>query len=303
MKKMLFPVTQKNPRMGEGSAVLLRDGRVFLIYSKFTGTGDADHSDLAGGILDPVTGTFSDERLLFAESHYLNQMSVSLERLADGSIGCVFIRKLGASHDLGFFTRSCDECRSWSTPRVISYIDPSDYFVVNNDRLRQLSSGRLVLPVCPYPDGFKTIPSYLAVWYSDDLGTTWHASEKVPPCAAPPRPEPYLAETDWAEVCRYPYREPGSSRLWCVFNDRSGVVFGDAEKKWGWRTPLTLSYSDDNGHSWTKYKQIEDDSHNYCYTSMTFLGKTLLLTYYESENRSDGTRRNLAGLKMQTVEL
>ena len=72
---------------------------------------------------------------------------------------------------------------------------------------------------------------------------------------------------------------------------------------WSWRTPLTLSYSDDNGRSWTKYEQIEDESHNYCYTSMTFLGKTLLLTYYESENREDGTRRNLASLKMQTVQL
>ena len=71
----------------------------------------------------------------------------------------------------------------------------------------------------------------------------------------------------------------------------------------GWRTPLTLGYSDDNGRTWTKFRQIEDDGHNYCYTSMTFIGKTLLLSYYESENRADGTRRNLASLKIQTVEL
>ena len=193
------------------------------------------------------------------------------------------------------------------------------------------------------------------------MGKSWRASEVIPPCAAPPRPEPYAAESDWGEICRYPYkeqepgveecadgtlfyycrtylgcmygawsrdrgktftelepvrdivspvapqsirREPGTARLWCVFNDRSHVTFGDASKFWGWRTPLALSYSDDNGHSWTKFRQIEDESHNYCYTSMTFLGKTLLLTYYESENCADGLhRRNLASLKLQTVEL
>ena len=361
MKKILFPFSAKYPRMGEGSTVLLKDGRVFMIYSKFTGTADHDHSELAGGILDPVTGTFSDERILFSGGHYLNQMSVSLERLADGSVGCVFIRKLGAGHDLGYFSCSCDECATWSEPVVLSYVDPSDYFVVNNDRLRQLSSGRLVLPVCVYPGGFKEVPSYLAVWYSDDMGKSWRASGKIRPCAAPPRPEPYAAESDWSEICRYPYkeqepgveecadgtlfyycrtylgcmygawsrdrgrtftalepirdivspvapqsirREPGTARLWCVFNDRSHVTFGDASKFWGWRTPLALSYSDDNGHSWAKYQQIEDESHNYCYTSMTFLKKTLLLTYYESENCADGLhRRNLASLKVQTVEL
>ena len=36
---------------------------------------------------------------------------------------------------------------------------------------------------------------------------------------------------------------------------------------------------------------------------MTFKGKLLILTYYESENREDGTRRNLGALKMQTVQL
>jgi hypothetical protein len=82
------------------------------------------------------------------------------------------------------------------------------------------------------------------------------------------------------------------------------VIFGDTENNWHWRTPLTLAYSDDNGRSWHNYQQIEDDSHNYCYTSITFTEpKKALLTYYESENCADGTRRNLASLKAQIIEL
>jgi hypothetical protein len=357
MKQILFPFTAKDPRSGEGSAILLKDGRVFMIYSKFTGTADHDRSDLAGGILDPVTGTFSGERVLFGEGHYLNQMSVSLERFSDGTVGCVFLRKLSAHHDLIIFSRSRDECRSWSRPEIISNVFSSAYFTVNNDRLRQLSSGRLTIPVSV---GEEEERSYRSLLYSDDSGTTWKVSKTIQPCAAPPKPEPYAAETSWEEICSFRHREqepgveecadgtlfyycrtclgfmygawsrdrgetftelepirdivsplapqsirrqPGTARLWCVWNDRSGVAFGDAKKMWGWRTPLTLGYSDDNGRTWTKFRQIEDDGHNYCYTSMTFIGKTLLLSYYESENRADGTRRNLASLKIQTVEL
>ena len=172
MKKMLFPFTAENPRTGEGSAVLLRDGRVFLLFSRFSGAADHDGSCLAGGFLDVETGRLSEERILFPEGHWLNQMSVSLERLLDGSVGLVFMRKLSAGHAVVLFSRSPDECRSWTEPRMISHAFAGDYFVVNNDRLRALSSGRLVLPVCVYSGGFKGVPSCLVLWYSDDMGTT-----------------------------------------------------------------------------------------------------------------------------------
>ena len=65
-----------------------------------------------------------------------------------------------------------------------------------------------------------------------------------------------------------------------------------------------LAYSDDNGRHWQKFRKIEDESHNYCYTSITFVeSKKVLLTYYESENRADGTRRNLASFKVQILDL
>lgn len=361
MKQILLPFSEENPRSGEGSAIVLEDGRVFMVFSRFTGEGDDDRCELTGGILDPVTGRFSEERVLFTQGDYINQMSASLERLADGSVGCVFLRKIGGGRGLCLFSCSTDECRSWSEPAVISHVEQADYFVVNNDRLRQLSSGRLVLPVCVYPAGFGEVPSHLSLWSSDDSGKTWRTSETIRPCADPPNLSPDdVSETWWREICGFPNREqepgveecadgrlfyycrtdlgyvygawsrdrgetftelepvreiisplapqsirrqPGMARLWCVWNDRSGVAFRNKEQHWNWRTPLTLGWSDDNGHSWTKYRRIEDESHNYCYASMTFLGKTLLLTYYESENRANGTRRNLASFKMQTVEL
>lgn len=360
MKKIIFPISEAHPRCGEGSTVLLNDGRIYMVSCRFDGGADHSYSILLGAYLDPETGEMSEEQPLFNDSYFLNQMSASLERLNDGSIGLLFLRKLSEHHDLVLFARSFDECRTWSTPKVISYVNQQDYYVVNNDRLRQLRSGRLLVPVCVYPEpGENFNNSYLELWYSDDMGESWSRSEKLLSCAAPPRPEPYAAVEPWENIvanykeeepgveeaadgslfyyCRtiwgYMYqavsqdqgksfsvlepqkdivcprapqsirREPGTERFWCVYNDRSGVEFGHPDKHWGWRTPLTLAYSDDNGRSWTNYQQIEDESHNYCYTSMTFMGKKLLLTYYESENRPDGTRRNLGSLKMQTVDL
>ena len=362
MKKILVPFSEATPRCGEGSCVLLADGRVLIVYTRFNGSEDHAKGELYAAYIDPETGTLSGEKMILKRGNYINQMSISLERLSDNSIALVWGRKYSQHHDRWLFSRSTDEGESWSEPRIIFPDHTADYSVINNDRLRQLKSGRLVLPVCAYPRGFDETqtPSWLELWYSDDMGEHWHASKEVRRCAEPPRPEPYLCEAPFEEVCAFRYREqepgveecadgtlyyycrthlgsmynawskdqgktfteltaqrdiispvapqsirrqPGSERLWCVYNDRSTVAFGDAENHWGWRTPLTLAYSDDNGHSWKNYKLLEDDSHNYCYTSMTFIGKKLFLTYYESENRADGTRRNLASLKAQTVEL
>lgn len=362
MKKVLVPSSKGCPRCGEGSGVLLEDGRILLVYTCFTGNEDHAPGELFSAYFDPETGDFTDRKMILKKGHYINQMSISLERLADNSIALAWGRKFSQHHDRWFFCRSPDEGKSWSEPRIMCPEHPADYLVSNNDRLRQLKNGRLVLPVCAYPRGFdgSPLPSFLELWYSDDVGENWHRSGVIAPCQAPPKPDPYAAEASFEEICDSPFleqepgveecadgtlyyfcrtplgymynawsqdqgktfteltpqkdiisplapqairRQPGSNRLWCVYNDRSSVVFGDPEKHWSWRTPLTIAYSDDNGHSWKNWKQIEDDSHNYCYTSLTFAGKLLVMTYYESENRPDGTRRNLASFKAQCVEL
>jgi hypothetical protein len=94
--------------------------------------------------------------------------------------------------------------------------------------------------------------------------------------------------------------------LLCIYNDRRHVAFADSEKSWNWRTPLSIAVSDDNANSWQVLGNIEDESHNYCYTSILFLKDKILLTYYESENTiQDGkeVRRNLASMKMQSLSI
>ncbi len=365
VRNYLWSITPEIPRAGEGSAVLLRDGRIFLVYSRFQG-GGADHStaDLFGGILSLPDGNLSETRVLFPAPEALNQMSVSLERLQDGSIGILFIRKLTPHTDQVFFAYSRDEAKSWSEPVNCSQCCPQfPYLVVNNDRLRQFSTGRLAIPANFYARGAHTPEnlelSRIGIIYSDDYGRTWQLSQHLiiepeniipPPVIAPDDPK---AWDQWAKYqfrqqepgveqlydgsiylyCRttlgymyharsYDYgctwtplrpcldlpspcgpqsirRIPGKKRLLCLYNDHHGQAF--AGPNWSWRTPLTLAASDDNGQSWQILGEVEDNRHNYCYTSMLFLEDKLLLTEYESENLEDGHRRNLANLKMQLV--
>ena len=73
---------------------------------------------------------------------------------------------------------SNDECRSWSEPVEITDV-PSAYFVVNNDRLVQLKSGRLILPAAhhQYKDAGKFGTGIIKFFLSDDNGKSWRLSK------------------------------------------------------------------------------------------------------------------------------
>ena len=367
-RQIIVPHTPDLPRSGEGSAIVLKDGSILMIYNQFTGGGaDHDAAVLFGGTLNPLTGEMRGGRVFFEDRKAVNQCNAGLERLANGDLGIVFLRRTAKDEDDLFFSRSADEGGTWSPPVKVNACCEDKFIVVNNDRFRRLSSGRLAIPAALYPDrGDRSRPCTLAMFYSDDDGATWAISERIkildknltPPHAMHPD-----AGQAWKDGCEYYAKEqepgveeladgrlllycrtfvaymyqaysadggaswtelkaatdivspcspqsirriPGSRRLLCVFNNRRHVAFGDAEHFWHGRTPLTLAASDDDAATWQILGNIEDESHDHCYTSMLFFGNKLLLTYHESENSiKDGkpVRRALASLKMLLLDL
>ncbi len=364
-KQIIVPPSEAEPRSGEGSAVLLKNGEILFIYSRFTGGGaDHDTADLFGGILDPASGDIKDGRIFFDDPGALNQMAVCLERFRNGDIGIAYIRKSAPDADDIFFSSSADEGKNWSKSVRVNSVSDEKYVVVNSDRMRQFSSGRIAIPAAL--KGTPQESSSLGMFYSDDDGKTWHLSTRARVMDENIIPPHALREQDrqyWDDGCNYEHRLqepgveemadgriliycrttlgymyqaysedngetwsdlkaapeivataspqsirriPGSRRLLCFFNDRREASFANADENWNWRTPLTLAVSDDNAESWRIVGNIEDDSHNYCYTSILFLDDKVLLTYYESENTvKDGKeeRRNLAFLKMMLLDL
>lgn len=96
-------------------------------------------------------------------------------------------------------------------------------------------------------------------------------------------------------------RLPASGHLLMLYNDRGPLAWG--EKDFHFRTPLSIAISRDEGQTWEKRGELEDDSRNYCYYSILFVGPKFVISYYESAptiKSGKATRRNLASLKVCT---
>ena len=176
--------TDGSPRNSEGAFLTLAGGRVVFVYSAFYGGGGDDAAArIAGRWSDDGGRTWSDppETVVDNEGQQ-NVMGVSLLRLPDESIALFYAVKNGF-HDCRLHMRtSTDEANTWSAPRRV--IDAPGYFVVNNDRVVQLSTGRLVVPAALHRCKAEQHTHWtsfdhrgIAVWFlSDDGGTTWRES-------------------------------------------------------------------------------------------------------------------------------
>lgn len=250
-------------RDGEGSVARAADGSLLLAYTHFE-DGGADHSKAV-----VVTRRSTDNGRTWSErtclvkppAGALNVMSVSLLPLRDGRLGCVYILKWTAKTRLiPYFLTSADSGRTWSDPVAVT--DEEGYFVVNNDRLIQLESGRLLLPAAHHrrkpgtedEDDEETWNAYCGCFLSDDGGTTWRKSR------------------DWKRYDKANWREP----IACVRDNpeidevirkrqnvlqEPGVVALGGDRLYGWARSLCYIYrtwSDDGGETWQDYTALPD---------------------------------------------
>ena len=298
-KLRLLPPSPGNPRNSEGAFIQLHDGRLFFAYSHFYG-GSADNSParITGRFSRDNGRTWTDQDVLVIDNEGReNVMSVSLLRLDTGQIALFYIVKNGWNDCKLYMRLSDDEARTWS-PRVCT-MPHEGYHVVNNDRVIQLSSGRLVVPAAyhPCPDGTRATWSSRGIsmcFLSDDGGHTWRTSRSH--LEGPPESRSGLQEPGVVEL------KDGSLMMWmrtdqgCQFRSYSydgGDTWSPAEPTdiisplspasikripatgdlllvWndhsqvdaslkGKRTPLTTAISRDEGRSWEKIKVLEDD--------------------------------------------
>lgn len=170
-----------NARNSEGAFVTLGDGSLLFAYTRYQ-TQWADHASADIVLRRSRDGgrSWSDhDELLLANEGRQNVMSVSLLRLQHGAIAFFYLRKNGPDDCHPYLRLSNDEGRSWSEP--ISTIAAPGYFVLNNDRVIQLQSGRLLLPVAYHR--LRSAQALdmrgIALWYlSDDQGQTWREARQ-----------------------------------------------------------------------------------------------------------------------------
>jgi hypothetical protein len=310
-----------NPRNTEGDFITLKDGRILFIYSHFIkGANDSPHSDfgnayLAGRYSSDQGKTWSQEDIkIVGQEGKMNVMSVSLLRLQNGRIALFYLKKNSLSDCIPYMRLSDDEAETWSEPvRCIS--DNKGYFVVNNNRVIQLKSGRLMMPSSLHKTENSEYSNSGRIWcyYSDNNGTSWKRSGEVLKADSVITQEPAVIELKngdimmliranhgiqyksisidkgqtWSKAepstIKSPLspasvaRIPSTGDLLLVWNNNGEKGPGYFKGK---RNPFTVAVSKDEGKTWQNIKNIEDDPDRaFCYGAIHFTSDHVLIAY------------------------
>lgn len=292
--------------------VLLRDGRILFVFSRFTGgSGDHDQAHLARTYSSDGGRSWSEPEVLVAAEGRMNVMSVSLLRLASGRIAMSYVRKNSTSDCRPVIRFSSDEGETWSD--AVEVTGRVCYHVVNNDRLVQLSSGRLLIPAavyCPAIGRHDTAPALC--FLSDDEGQSWRSGSGGAAIPGLDAEEPGVVELKGGRLVMfirnqtgYIYRaysadggdtwsDPRPTAIPCA--KRSPIsckripATGDLLMVWNRRlpdagapyrrTPLTCAVSSDEGETWKHVRDLEvDPDRGFCYTAILFNKDEVVLAY------------------------
>lgn len=190
-----FAPDKTNPRNSEGAFVTLKDGSIMFAYTRYSGADgdDGAPADIYACVSKNSGEDFCNPYPLFLRRDIdaQNLMSVSFVRMNNGDLGIVFLKKSRPYQCIPYFSRSCDEGVTWSTPARC--IEDSGYFVLNNDRVIKLRDGTIMFAVAYTPvtvteeadgDTFKKgvigHPAEVWVYRSCDDGATWRKTSVVP---------------------------------------------------------------------------------------------------------------------------
>lgn len=224
-----------NPRNGEGSFIRLKNGVIVFGYTEFFGDSfDDDATARICAVFSADEGeTWSERKILFEKPKDAgNIMSLSFLRMNNGDIGAFYIVKNPDRTDKIVFRRSADEGKTWSEPiNTLDCLEVADYYVINNDRVIRLQSGRIIYAAARHTvlntdEDFT--PGVICFFISDDDGKTWYKTDTEFAC-------PFAKNPDG-------YEEPGlyefsDGRLWCYIRTSLGFQFE--------------SFSADGGMTWT----------------------------------------------------
>jgi sialidase-1 len=319
--------TEGNPRNSEGDFIKLSDGRILFIYTRFTG-GSADHASarLASRISADGGRTWSNrDEVVPAKQGQQNTMSVSLLRLNSGKIALFYLVKNSRTDCRAYMQFSTDEARTWSEPQLT--MPDEGYYVVNNDRVVQLSSGRIVIPAAWHrrieQKEFNNRATALC-FLSDDEGKTWRRSRGMvdpPPEGKSALQEPLVVEFEDHRLLMLCRTELGSQ--YRCYSDDGGETWSPAQPSdiksplspaslkripstgdlllvWNdhskideslkdKRTPLAAAVSRDEGRTWSAPRIIEPDPDGwFCYTAIEFIDDRALLSYCAGKGRKEG---------------
>jgi photosystem II stability/assembly factor-like uncharacterized protein len=167
-------------------------------------------------------------RMAWALPGMISDGGISFLRLHDGRLAFLAHRHVEGLHGGGLpvISFSEDDGQNWTAARTVG--EPEGVWYVMNERLIQLGSGRLVVPVSHMPTGTGTYEGDRNLglcFFSDDGGETWQRSR---------RPADLADSRGMAEPC---VAEVAPGRLLMLARTGSGCLY--------------RAGSDDGGDTWS----------------------------------------------------
>jgi sialidase-1 len=333
---IIAAATDESPRNSEGDIVVLSDGSLLAAWTEFYGGARDDSAARISAKHSTDSGKTWGERFVLRENTgKQNVMSASFLRLSSGELLLFYLEKHSRSDLDGVVVRSGNDGKAWSQPILIT---PEDgYFVTNNARVVQLSSGRIVAPFAYTPEVWKKGNVFKTVcYYSDDGGETWTRGKGE--CSAPKRGamEPGLIEKADGTVLQIIRTQMGKqwfaeskdgcntwteAKPWTVVSPEAPATLAKLPGDRGWlvlhnptidptdshngaRTPLVAAISKDEGQTWSKPKAIESSpADTYSYISVDFHDGRALITYYLRHGKNDLRKTEKISWKFKSVPL
>ncbi len=296
---VVAPVGEKNPRNSEAAIIPLNDDSLLLGWTEFYDEDGADHGParISGKLSKDGGKTWGEKFTLVENDGGRNVMEVNFLRLKDDRIALFYCQKNTESTDCRVMMRtSRDEAKTWSAAKQIS---PSGrYTGLTNGRCLRLKTGRILLETWDSGDSY--------CYLSDDDGETWRESDRIKPGDGSWEPAcieledgrvlmltrtglggQYQSHSNdggetWSEPIPSPLvgsaapvsisRIPKTGDLLAIWNHNPG-----ASK----RNPLTSAISKDEGETWEKFRNIEEDPEDaWAYPAVTWVDDQALLTYF-----------------------
>lgn len=293
------PVGQNNPRNSEAAIIPLKDGSLLLGWTEFYAGNGADHGParISGKVSKDGGKTWGEKKTLIENDGGCNVMEVNFLRLRDDRIALFYCQKNSENEDCRAMMRtSNDDGTTWGPALQIS---PSGkYTGLTNGRCIRLKSGRILL------EAYENGDSYCCL--SDDEGVSWRESQRLKP-----------GDGSWEPACI----ELKDGRVLMLMRTQLGgqyqSISGDGGETWSepvatqlkgtaapvsisriptttdllaiWnhntdpaiRNPLTAAVSKDEGQTWERFNNIEEDPDDaWAYPAVTWVGDQALLTYF-----------------------
>jgi sialidase-1 len=307
---IVAPSTDSNKRNSEADILVLKDGRLMLAWTEFYTAEGSDWGKARISAMFSEDGgkSWGGKFTLQENIGTMNVMEPDLLTLKSGKVAFAFCRKNSEADCRPFLRMSKDGGKTFSAPKQIE-IDPyPSYTGMNNDRLIQLRTGRLVLPLWYTPDYRVDKHIRTRVYYSDDEGTTWKQSRTLVdiPDSRAGAQEPGVVELKDGRLMMWIRTD--KKKIFQTFSGDAGETWSEPEPMaldsplspqsikrlpttgdlllvWNnspdKRFPLTAAISSDDGRTWKNIRDLDTDAnHTFAYTSIEFLKDRALFTYY-----------------------